>query len=179
MALSLNVPAFSVEPARAEDARPVAEIHVASWREAYRGLVPQSHLDALSVDKKTELWSAVIAKVDPPLLVAREGQRVAGWLCFGPTRDEPAPPGTAEVRAFYVDPAYWSRGVGRALWLACRDQLAAQGIWQRVTLWVLASNERGLAFYRRAGFRLDEAAGMPSFELGGTVLKEVRLVYEL
>jgi len=38
------------------DARAIAEIHVASWRSAYRGLLPDSLLDAMSVDELEQRW---------------------------------------------------------------------------------------------------------------------------
>lgn len=180
MEAALNGPEFRVERAAAQDARAIAEIHVESWRAAYRGLVPQGYLDALSVPEKTEFWSAVIAQGEASLLVARTPLGgIAGWLCAGASRDADAPPGTAEVQALYVRPSHWSLGAGQVLWHACLAQLVVQGAWQRVTLWVLAGNERGLAFYRQAGFVADEAAGSPSFELGGATLHEQRLVFTL
>ena len=44
-----------------DDAAGIATTHVASWRAAYRGLLPQSLLDDLSVDRRTEQWREAIA----------------------------------------------------------------------------------------------------------------------
>jgi hypothetical protein len=45
-----------IRAAQIEDAKQIAEVHVASWRAAYRGILPDSMLDNLSVEKRTELW---------------------------------------------------------------------------------------------------------------------------
>jgi len=41
-----------IRPATPEDARAIAEVHVASWRYAYRGLLPDDVLDRLSVEER-------------------------------------------------------------------------------------------------------------------------------
>lgn len=46
-----------VRPATVDDARGVAEVHVASWQAAYAGLIDQATLDALSVDAREAMWA--------------------------------------------------------------------------------------------------------------------------
>ena len=52
----------TVRDATVDDARAIAEVHVASWRWAYRGQLPDDLLDGLSVDDPTavELVRAVL-----------------------------------------------------------------------------------------------------------------------
>ena len=52
---------MNVRPARPEDARRIAEIHVETWRATYPGVMPQEVLDGLSVDEPR----AELAGVDP------------------------------------------------------------------------------------------------------------------
>jgi len=40
---------MAIRTARFQDARQIAEVHVDSWRAAYRGIVPDSLLEGLSV----------------------------------------------------------------------------------------------------------------------------------
>ncbi|GAA4247772.1 hypothetical protein [Dactylosporangium darangshiense] len=47
--------AIEIRPATVEDAGAVAAVHVGSWRAAYRGIVPQEHLDGLDVARGTEI----------------------------------------------------------------------------------------------------------------------------
>ena len=50
----------TVRGATADDARAIAEVHVASWRWAYRGQVPDRILDELSVDEREAIWRAAL-----------------------------------------------------------------------------------------------------------------------
>src|SRR5258708_35048119 len=54
--LGLSVTSMPVRTARFEDARQIAEVHVSSWQAAYRGIVPDTLLDSLSVEAWTGLW---------------------------------------------------------------------------------------------------------------------------
>lgn len=70
-----------IEPASAEDARAVAQIHVEAWRAACAGRLPAEYLDAPSVDQRATRWAACMAAGTPQLIVAREGIAMRGWLC--------------------------------------------------------------------------------------------------
>ncbi len=45
-----------VRKAKIEDATGIAEVHVLTWQCAYRGQIPDSYLDGLSIEKRTEGW---------------------------------------------------------------------------------------------------------------------------
>lgn len=165
-------PAMIVEPAALEDARAVAQIHVAAWRCAYADIVPADYLAALSVDRREAMWKEAVASGQSDVLVAREGGVMLGWISFGACRDDDAPAGQAEVWAIYVDPRHWSRGVGRALWQRARDRMRAQG-YSACSLWVFPGNAQAIRFYRAAGFAPDGTPPQP-FELGGRQMSEVR-----
>jgi hypothetical protein len=46
-----------IRDARVEDARGVAAVHISSWQEAYRGLLPADVLSGLSVDRREQDWT--------------------------------------------------------------------------------------------------------------------------
>jgi ribosomal protein S18 acetylase RimI-like enzyme len=171
MARSRALEGLQVDTATVDDCRAIAELHVRAWQQAYRGIVPQPYLDALSVAERESMWRGMVEN-GPGLLLARAAGQVAGFVAFGASRDEGAAARCAELFAIYVAPAFWSGGVGHRLWLAARQQLAAQG-YETVTLWVLAGNERAIRFYERAGFVAEPGSRRP-FELGGAVLQELR-----
>jgi hypothetical protein len=54
---------MEIRRAVADDARGIAQVHVKSWQAAYRGLLPQSYLDALSVEQREAFWVQVIPGV--------------------------------------------------------------------------------------------------------------------
>jgi len=160
-----------------EDARAVARIHVTAWQEAYKSILSADYLAGLSVDKRESYWSEVIPKGSPVLSVAKVGDSVLGWVAFGKCRDADAPSVAGEIWAIYVAPDWWSKGVGKALWLQARQKLAADG-YRTVSLWVLVNNARAIDFYKKAGF-IAEPGSAKEFELGGQTLKEVRYVANL
>jgi ribosomal protein S18 acetylase RimI-like enzyme len=165
---------FEVVPATDGDCRAVAELHVASWRGAYADILPADYLSGLSVDRREGSWRQVLGEARSELLLARRGEAVLGFSSFGPTRDRDAPPGRGEVWAIYVHPDAWSAGVGRRLLAATRERLVATG-HESVSLWVLAGNARAIRFYAAAGFAI-EPGSEKEFELGGTRVREVRMV---
>ncbi|HRI18799.1 MAG TPA: GNAT family N-acetyltransferase, partial [Burkholderiaceae bacterium] len=160
------------DEARAQDAPAIAAVHVASWRAAYRGLIVDAYLDGLSADGRERMWRDLIEEGRTSTLVARCAGRVCGFAAFGASRDADAASGTAELIALYLDPAHWSRGVGRRLWRAVRQSVVAQGFLV-VTLWVLADNWRAIHFYEAAGF-VAEIGSRKWFKLGAQRLEELR-----
>ena len=89
-----------IAPARLEDARQVAEIHVTTWQSAYQGIVPAEYLASLSVDQREAMWRGSIADGVPELLVAKVEGGMIGWVAFGPCRDEGSPADCAELWAY-------------------------------------------------------------------------------
>jgi hypothetical protein len=42
---------MNVREARLEDARAIAEVHLASWKTTYRGIIAQEYIDGLRVEE--------------------------------------------------------------------------------------------------------------------------------
>jgi hypothetical protein len=60
---------FIVRPATVEDAPAIAAIHVRVWQYAYRGIVPDSFLDSLSSERRTDQWMAALSQPGPKVFV--------------------------------------------------------------------------------------------------------------
>lgn len=158
-----------IREARTEDADDIAGVHVRSWQAAYRGLIEQSVLDALSIDERAAGWRRIMAAPLPTSLgtvVAVRDDRIVGWASLGSGRD---PDGLAdgEVYGIYADPTAWSTGAGHALLEAAENRIAAAG-HDRAYLWVLDGNERADSFYARHGWVEDGAVKIeerPAFTL--------------
>jgi RimJ/RimL family protein N-acetyltransferase len=147
---------MTVRPAAFEDARALAEVQVAAWHAAYRGLMPDARLAEFTVDKRAALWQRMLENPRSTTTILIEaGGSLAGYCLFGPTRDEDGkhrPIG--EIIALNVRPKYWRRGFGKELCeFALREAPARK--WRSVTLWVLQGNERAQRFYEALGFALD------------------------
>lgn len=167
------MPGCTTRPATARDVRSIAEIHIAAWQAAFRGLVPESHLSSLSVDKRLAFWREAIEFAEPQLQVAVEDGTTVGFVGYDRSRDPRTPSTTGELWAIYVRPSHWGRGVGLALWDAARDALIDEGCTE-VTVWLPLRNERALRFHELAGFRR-EIASAKTVDVGGTKVEEIRL----
>lgn len=165
---------MQVRVAAVDDAQAVAAVHVGSWQVAYRGLIPDAYLDALSVERRSEVWSRILAESDLPrtgTFVLQDGPEVIGFVHVAPTRDDDVPASTGEVTGIYITPNAWGRGGGRQLMDAAQASLKAAG-FMTATLWVLESNLRARVFYERAGWSPDGARKCD--DRGDFVLLEIR-----
>lgn len=161
----------------------VAAVRVRGWQTAYRGLMPQAYLDAMSVAADAERRRSWFGRRSPEVadLVAERDGEVVGWACVGPARDPdiapgpqelPAPRPTAgELLALYVAPVLIGTGVGRALLAAGTARARASG-YRALYLWVVRGNTRAQRFYERAGFVPDGA--QEAYEVGGRSVPELR-----
>ncbi|WP_322032708.1 GNAT family N-acetyltransferase [Paraburkholderia sp. J76] len=162
----------AIRPATTGDAKGIATVHVDTWREAYKDIVPREYLAALDVVTGAERWLKTLTSGTPHVLVAVENGTVVGWIAFGPSRDNNLESRCAEIEAIYVAPPFWKRGIGTALMSAASENLYAKG-YSAVTLWVLKDNESAQSFYVQRGFQIDGSAKV--IEIGGAWLTEVRL----
>ena len=163
---------MDVRRARVGDAAGIAAVHVASWQQAYRGLMPPELLDSLSVPARTERWTRNLqgAQDGAWTLVAELDGEVIGFASIGPSRDEDAG-GAGELWALYLHPRTWGEGHGHVLHSHAVRALAETGAAD-ATLWVLATNERARRFYERHGWAADGAQKVA--RLDGVVLAETR-----
>jgi len=145
---------------------------VRTWQAAYVDIVPQTYLDGLSVDKRETAFREALTRGKPEMWVATNDAQVIGWIAFGPSRDDGAPPAVGEIEALYVVPEHWSTGVGRELWRAGAGRLGERG-FTSITLWVLEDNARALRFYGAAGMQPNPAT-RKLLSIGGKPLAEVR-----
>ncbi|MFF8473849.1 GNAT family N-acetyltransferase [Streptomyces sp. NPDC015414] len=167
----MDDPSLSIRPMTLDDCDRVSEIRVRGWRDAYRGLMPQPYLDALSVPRDAERRRTWFTRGDGAVanLVAERDGEVVGWAAYGPYRDGEVRTGDAELYAIYLDRDHLGTGVGRSLLAEAVERCAGH---PRMFLWVLRENTRARRFYERAGFRWDGAE--EPFEAGGELVPEVR-----
>jgi ribosomal protein S18 acetylase RimI-like enzyme len=155
-----------------------AALHLATWQVAFRGIVPDDRLDALTLEDFTGRWERGIAVSERVSLLAEvEGSGPVGFVVCGPPRQpESVAPGTGEVYALYVRPESAGGGVGRALMAKAQSRLIAAG-FTAVYLWTWEENAPARAFYERIGFARDGTEVVS--DRFGPPLKEVRYARSL
>jgi L-amino acid N-acyltransferase YncA len=153
-----------IRGATPDDVRAVAEIHVASWRWAYEGLIPNEFLDGISVEDREEMWREALTSSVPArgLVVAEANDGLVGFAAFGPTED-PEAAGVGEVYAIYVKPEAVGTGAGWELFTRAIGSMRSCG-FRSAILWVLEGNERARRFYERAGWAWDGTTGTHRFD---------------
>ena len=169
--------AVVIRPARPSDSEALIDVHIASWKVAYRGQLPDEFLDRLDESRARRLatWPRIFASDRERVFVAERGGTILRFAHVGPAR-APAAPGLGELYAIYLHPSAWGEGVGRALLLKGEETLRALG-YRTVVLWVLDTNRRARRFYEAGGWSAD---GETKVEHRGAVtLNEVRYAKEL
>lgn len=158
----------------ARDAQSVAEIHVDAWRFAYAGLVPDAHLNALTVAHRRKLWDRLIQAPPEPhhaTFVLARGDEILGFADTGRCRDGEHP-NAGEVQAIYLRPELVGKGHGRRLFRRALQHLRRCG-YEEAVVWVLEGNERARRFYEAAGLRAD--GGRTVWRGSGAELPEIRM----
>ncbi len=138
----------TIRPATPEDAQGIARVHIETWLTTYRGLMPDSVLEKLSVERQTEKWDASLRTPRTSTVVAVEDGQIVGFVSFGPE------PGNdfryqGELYAIYILESYQRKGIGRMLVRAAAEGLLAHD-FPNMMLWVLSTNP-ARAFYEKLG----------------------------
>ena len=142
-------------------------VHYKSWHETYTGLVDADYMESITLEKCTK----AARRWPDNILVAKDGERVIGFVGCGAYRDEILP-GYGEVFSIYVLQEYHGQKVGYALMNAAMEKLSDS---PKIAVWVLKGNDRAIRFYERFGFRFD--GGSAELMLGSPNT-ELRMIYE-
>jgi len=165
---------IKIRKARPGDVSEIANVHVNSWRETYRGLLPSDYLAKLNFRKKIDAWQAVILKTDQfHVFVAEDRVGVIGFATFEAARDVNWE-GCGEVSSIYLLSRFKGRGVGRAMLSAGMTELKRRN-FSSAYCWVLDGNPT-ISFYEHTGA---EFSGISKDdEIAGQKVKELAYVWK-
>lgn len=144
-----------------EDTKNISLILALSWKTAYRGVIDDRYLDALSVDRWVPLIEKTIAGewADTHYFGAEKEGSLIGAACL----KEPRGHDTAELIALYLLPQEIGQGIGHQFYTELENRIRTGG-YAAIKLDVLVDNIRARRFYERRGFRNE---GEAVIELGG------------
>ena len=150
---------IQVRPARPADAVAIAAVHVAVWRTAYAGILPDTYLSRMSVARHASHYGAgiragvgvFVATASEEDLPPESASRVVGFTTAGRARGAGRTLAEGEVETLYVLDDWRDRGIGRALIRGAAEHLRGLGC-RSAFLWVLRDNPSRW-FYQRLGGR--------------------------
>jgi GNAT superfamily N-acetyltransferase len=163
---------LAVRRAVPEDAPAIGAVHVATWRSAYPGILPDSYLASLSIEREAAGYAASI-RLGEGVFVATVGTpgRVIGFATA--RRARAGAPADGEIQTLYLLDDYREIGGGRALLATAGAYLSARGC-KSAFLWVLRDNP--------TRFFYDHLGGKPTIESpllwAGVALFQVAYVWQ-
>ena len=144
---------ITIREATLTDAAGIARVHVASWRTTYPGIMPQEHLDALSIAEREQKWQAILspgkADITHTFVAETEDGEVVGFTEGGKDRSG-GPDSQAEIYVIYLLKSQQGRGIGRRLLQNAARRLHTDG-YSSLFLWVSALNHPACRFYEAVG----------------------------
>ncbi len=142
-----EVSTISIQPAEADEVEAIKKVLSETWKDTYSPFLP-AHV----IQKVTALWHSpetLAAEIENDGVffhVAKDDQgAIVGLLTAGRPSDE-----IVSIGRLYVLPGSQRQGIGGKLLSAC---VAAFPGARKLVLEVEAQNDKGLAFYRKQGFR--------------------------
>jgi len=151
---------FVVFPAGPADAEGLAQVHVLSWRQTYRGLLPDGYLARLSVPAHTRRFAHALMRPGPDDVILALAHRggVVGYAQGGPSRR--GVEGEAEISTLYLLRDVQAQGLGRRLLADTTRALAARGA-ASLMISVLRDNLAARGFYEHLGGEAEAARMEP------------------
>ena len=145
------------------DSPAIAEFHTACWREAYKGLIPQSYLDRVSVEERAARWHGRLTTAARNIALAEAGGSVVGLVSW--KHSDAAVAADVELTSLYVRADHRGTGLAATMLEFAIGTGAAH-------LWVFENNPRAQAFYDKHGFSADGERQIDP----GTGVWEIRMV---
>ena len=153
-----------------EDLNSIAALYVRNHKAAYRGLLSDAYLDALTVSSASAKWKQKIGSEDDCILVAEQD---GSFLGFAAAMPDPELEETWYLESLHVAEEARGKGIGTALIRTCA-QVAEEKGFQQMSVCIVRGNDSAAGLYQRLG-----AVHYSYFEddFGGTVSSSEKLVW--
>ncbi|KAH8552906.1 acyl-CoA N-acyltransferase [Umbelopsis sp. PMI_123] len=154
--------AIDYQLATDDDLNTLVNIHVASWRYTYRGLVPDTYLDDEVEVERLAHWQEMLPFQDEDhyIMLALDqatGQVVGFVKCeYEPEKEKDM----TYVDHLHVLPGWQGAGIGKTLLELAIDWTKAKGL-NKIYLYVMEKNENAITFYSNRGWHHDLSLSLP------------------
>ena len=155
-----------------DDARVIAELHLASWRSAYAPFLKAGVLESLELEPHVVEWRRRVGVPEVRIeLEEREGRLIA-FCAHGPSGDEDAKARTNvrtwEIKNLHVRPDLRRTGSGGRLFDLSVVHARKVGA-SSLTLWVVERNQSARDFYAKKGMTPDGGRTTHTLGADGTM----------
>ncbi|WP_010497476.1 GNAT family N-acetyltransferase [Paenibacillus elgii] len=162
---------MNIRLASVRDIEGIARVHVESWKSTYCGIVSESFLSNLTVEKRMKHWKAIFDNLteDGVIYVVEDSGSIVGFVHGGKSR-EPDFEYDAELYAIYLLKEVQRNGYGKLLFERFIEALKQRN-YRSFMLWVLEDNP-SMGFYKKQG---GQYLGKKEIQIGEDKLTEIAL----
>jgi len=164
-----------IRPLTAEDVIGAAEIRVNGWKNSYKGIVDENHLNSLKLEDQTKKFEKCVGNDN--FIVALENGKVVGFCRFvcDNSFSQNIDYVDCELTAIYVHPDFKGKGIGTKMFKYVLDKFNEQNKTTMI-LWCLKDNINSINFYKHMGGKIQE---LKLAQIGDKNYEEVGIVYNV
>jgi GNAT superfamily N-acetyltransferase len=142
---------FGIRSATLADGQSIASLHMASWRNTYRGILPDTYLDGPIAEERASFWQARLASpgADRRHVLVLEGEgELVGFVCVLLDQE---PQWGACLDNLHVLPRLKGHGLGKQLFSSAAQWVVSKEPGWPMHLWVFEANYGARRFYEALG----------------------------
>lgn len=142
-----------------EDAEPIAQLHVLSWQQNYKGIWSDVFLNGPVVENRRQVWQRRLSQpsVNQYIVIAESDEQLCGFGCAYLNED---PVWGTLLDNLHVRKDLKVQGIGSVLMQAVARWAYQKSPKSGLYLWVLAENRSAQKFYDRVGGTQAELASV-------------------
>ena len=146
-----------IREACVNDSSRITEIHVFSWRFAYKEFISMDFLiNEMTLKNRDEYFQKDLSEENKNIktYVYEESNIIKGFMTIGECRDDDKNNETFELCGIYIDPLFQIQYIGTKFVKYCEEE-ALKKSKKEIILWVFEKNNESIKFYRKMGFEID------------------------
>ena len=151
----------TLRDARLSDYTSIAQLHVQSWRQNYRGIYGDAFLDNEVEQNRLDTWQKRLSASDSnqQVIVAMQDDNLVGFACLQLDDD---PVFGSLLDNLHVAANVQGSGIGKRLMKECAQRIADKSNSHRMYLWVYEANTNARRVYERLGAEHFETVEKPT-----------------
>lgn len=142
--------------AQLKDVQDLGFVHSESYRNAYKGIMPDDYLDEYTPIVREKYFYNALLHGTEQIAVMLVDSKAVGCMIIKACSDNDLQPCSSEISAIYLLQNYKGMGLGKHLLNWGIDKLKELG-YTTAILWVLKENKHAIRFYEHQHFVTDGA----------------------